>query len=191
MEPLQLSRAIPVPAMPSDRAPTENELAEPLLASGTAQRVIVDGVIAGMIGYLTVVALLAAVSMARGQSPFMIATLLGSRLFDGAADATIQANYVIAYNGVHLVVLLLTGLVMAAFSALAERAPQAWYLGAILFPFAAAHVVGLPLWFDAQVRAVLPLWLVVIVTTAAVLPMALYLWYAYPGIRREMHEPDE
>ncbi len=158
------------------------------------ERLLTEGLFAGLIGYAVLALLLMAASVVDGRSPFYFAALLGTDLFYGPAttrDVAIAAGPVFAYNGVHLLVFLLTGVFMAWLAGLAERAPQGWYLMGTLFVFVVAHVLAVPAWFHAPVREALSLWLVVGSTTVAAAAMTAYLWRAHPGLRASMHEPDE
>ncbi|MFW6330134.1 MAG: hypothetical protein ACOC3J_00275 [Gemmatimonadota bacterium] len=151
-----------------------------------AQRFMIDGLVAGLIGYATVAAFFALLNLLQGRSIFYTAALLGADLFyglDDPADLTITAGPVLAYNGLHLLAFLIVGALMAWLTRLAERIPQGWYLVGTAFLLVMAHVFGLPIWFDPPVRAAIPLWLVVAASSLAAFAMAAYLIAAHPRLR--------
>jgi hypothetical protein len=155
------------------------------------QRLLREGLVAGVLGYATVVVYFVALNLIQGRSPFYTAALLGSNLFYGLespADLTITAGPVIAYNGVHLLGFVVVGGIMAWLAGLAERIPQGWYLVSLLFLLVLAHGFGLPLWFDEPIRNELPLWHVVVATSIAAVVMGLYLLSAHPRLRASMSE---
>jgi hypothetical protein len=158
----------------------------------TLSRTLTHGLMAGLLGYVTLVLFFAVVSMAGGNSPFHIAALLAAALFrlPGAAGSGIEPGPVIAYNGLHLVVLILAGTVLAGLARVAARVLQGWYVAMIAVLFVVAHIFALPIWFG-NISAELPIWLVVSGTALATIAMCAYLWIANPDIRGAMHEPDE
>lgn len=160
---------------------------------GTGHRgVLVKGVVAGLIGYATIALFFAIASVLAGRSPLHIAALLGAALLGSPADGSaIDAGAALVYNGVHLLVLLLAGLVFAWLTMVVGRVIQGWYLALTAVVFVFGHIIALPIWFDARVREDLSLWLITAGTAVATVLMAAYLWRAYPDIRRKMHEPNE
>jgi hypothetical protein len=152
-----------------------------------------DGVIAGLLGYATIALFFAAASVASGRSPFYIAALLGSVLFlqPAGSDIHVGPGPVLAYNGVHLLALIVAGVGLAGLARLAARALQGWYLAVIAVAFALIHILALPIWFGEQVRVALPAWLVMSGTALGTLVMCAYLWVVNPDVRTAMHEPDE
>jgi hypothetical protein len=158
------------------------------------QRILAEGIIAGFIGYLTVVVIISATDLLRGRSPFFTAAALGSVLFYGArqtAELVVQPGPVFAYNGVHLTVFLLFGVFMAWLASLSERGPQIWYLAFTFFVMVVPHVIGLPIWFQSAVRETVSVWFMIVATTVAAAVMTLYLWRKHPLIRREMTEDEQ
>lgn len=186
-------------SFPASDSPAWTIDGEPARLAGTAPRrdiarLLTDSLIAGLIGYATVAVFFMLAGVLTGRSPLYVASLLGSHLFYGgvpAGEVAIEPGPVLAYNGLHLLVFLAGGLFMAWLADLSERLPHGWYLMGTAGLFVAAHVLVLPFWFDPEVQAVLSLWLVLVATTVASLAMAAYLWLTHPGIRAQMHEPDE
>jgi hypothetical protein len=167
--------------------------ATPLSERDTMTRILRDGLLTGLLGYATLVLFFAVASMAAGHSPFHVAALLASALFrlPMGPGAAIDPGPVIAYNGLHLIVLILAGMLLAGLARVAARALQGWYVALMAVVFALAHIVALPIWFGDRLSAELPIWLVVTGTALATVVMCAYLWIANPDIRTAMHEPDE
>lgn len=149
-------------------------------------RILSDGLIVALIGYAIVVLLVSVLDMLQGRSPFYTAALLGSASFYGLEDPAelrVWAGPVLAWNGAHLLVFLLTGTFMAWLVDLSERGPHLWYLNMMVFFFVIAHVIGLPVWFSDAVRGQLSLWTVTAGVVAAVAGMSSYLWKTHPALR--------
>lgn len=89
-------------------------------------RVIREGVIAGILGYLAVVVLFAVVNVIQGDPLFYTPLVLGSALLGGALDQPGPYGPILAYNGLHLLVALALGLICAW---LARRAEESRFLG--------------------------------------------------------------
>jgi hypothetical protein len=167
---------------------------EPVDRSTSWRRVLGEGTIAGVIGYLTIAAIFAIAAMVQGRSPFYFAALLGSVLFPDlrtTAELTVEPGLVLAYNGVHLAIFLVAGFFMAWLASLSERAPQAWYAMAIILLFVGAHAIAIPIWFVEPVATQLSLWIVTMASLVAAVLMGAWLWRSYPGIRLAAREPDE
>jgi hypothetical protein len=152
--------------------------------------ILMDGALAGVLGSAVIAALLAASSLLAGQSAFHIAAILGSTIFGQPATAGASAP-VLAYTAAHTAALILIGVMLGGLARLAAATLQGWYVAALGLLFVAAHIVALPIWFGADVSAVLPLWRVAAATGVGILAMCLYLWWRIPEIAAAMHEPDE
>ncbi len=163
----------------------------PTTDGARAQRLLLEGLVAGLIGYATVVVYFSVLNLVQGRSVFHTAALLGAGLFYGLespAELVIEPGPVLAYNGVHTLAFVVVGGFMAWLAGLAERIPQGWYLVGVLFLVVLAHVFGLPLWFTEPIREQIPLWHVVVATSLAALAMGLYLLAAHPRLRASMRE---
>ncbi len=78
--------------------------------------VFAQGLVAGFLGYATVVGFFALLNALAGKSVFFTAALLGSALFYGARDlahVAVAAGPVLSYNGVHLLVFVAFGVAAA------------------------------------------------------------------------------
>jgi hypothetical protein len=103
----------------------------------SVQDTLRQGLVAGLIGYVAVGIVFGIVDMIQRHSPFHTAAVLGATLFYGFQDPaqiTVAAPYVFAYNGLHLLVFLLFGMIGAWLADLAYllwahpliRKAQAW-----------------------------------------------------------------
>ena len=106
----------------------------------------VQGLVAGLIGYLTVALLFAALNVIAGRSPFYTAAAMGSSLFYGAtgpADVLIEPGPIIAYNGIHMLSLLIIGWISAFLLTQIEEHHGLWYF--VFFVFLAGFLYSLVL----------------------------------------------
>lgn len=145
-----------------------------------------QGIVAGLIGFATVAVALAIVNVATGHSPFFTAALLGAALFYGITDpglVSVTPAYVFAYNGLHLAVFLVFGVLAAALAALADRGWQLWYLSLFFFIFIAFHLFAAVEALAAPMRLALPDAVVWGAGIAASLLMATYLIRVHPRMR--------
>jgi hypothetical protein len=161
--------------------------------AGKARTILGEGLIAGFIGYVAVVLVIAAGDLLQGRPPFHTAGMLGSLLFydvdDPTAGLALWPGPVLAFNGVHLLVMLLFGTFLAWLVSLAEGGPELWYVSLVALLFVLLHVLGLPpLLPDGA--AVSP-WLVAIATTLAVVAMGGFLWRAHPLLRSSLKAQPE
>jgi hypothetical protein len=153
--------------------------------------ILIGGLWAGIIGYGTVVVVMAVMNVILGRSPFYTAALFGSALFYGLKDPTqlvIAAGPVLAYNGAHMVAFLALGFGASWLTALAERYPTAQYFILFILIFVAFHVYGALGFFAQGLLGAAGWWQIGIGTVAAAVAMAWYLWRAHPLLRRELHE---
>ena len=153
------------------------------------ERVLTEGLIAGFIGYVTVIVVYGIVNVATGKSFFYTAALLGNAVLGGSSStADLSApGPIIVYNGIHLIVFVCIGLGAAWIIAQTELHPGIWYLAFYLFltlffiGFVAIRVLAAP------VIDQLPWgWPVIWVNLAAAVLMGLYLWQAHPRLWREV-----
>jgi hypothetical protein len=156
------------------------------------QRVIEQGLLAGVLGHITVAIIFAIINLASGRPGLYTPALLGGALFYGVSDPAqleIRAAYVFAYNGTHLLIFLALGLVGSWLTAIADRGWQLWYLALFFFLFVAFHVFGLVQFLVLPVRESLSdvaLWIAGFAATAV---MAAFFVARHPGlISRLAHE---
>ena len=153
--------------------------------------ILSEGLIAGTIGYVCTTIFFMLASALAGQSPFHLAALLGGALFYGLHDASqvvVWPGVVLAYNGVHLLVFLVLGMIAAWFAALAERGPEFWYIAITLYILVLFHVYGIVQILSESFRASIPVWVSFGGTFVASIAMAGYLLWARPKLRLEVRE---
>lgn len=155
------------------------------------ERVLSEGLIAGFIGYATVIIVYGLVNVATGKSFFYTAALLGRAVIGGFESTPDLAapGPIIAYNGIHLIAFILIGLGAAWLIAQTERHPAIWYV--VFYVFLMGFFVSLVVIriVAAPVIEALPWgWSVVWVNLAAAVLMGLYLWKAHPRLWREVAE---
>jgi hypothetical protein len=151
--------------------------------------VLIQGLIAGLIAYASVILFYLIVNLAAGRSPFYTPAALGSILFYGARDPSqivIEPATVLAYNGVHLVVSLLIGTAGAFLAFETERHHGLWYLS--LFVLIAGFVYGLVAVgaLGAEIAHVVPWWSVVGANLTWVLGVGGYLGWMHRALLREL-----
>ena len=154
------------------------------------QQVLYEGLVAGLIGYATVALFFAASNLLGGRSPFYTASLLGDVLFYGGAASTVAVGPgpAIAFNGFHMVLFMAVGVTAAWLASGAERGPQFWYIGTILFVFVLIHLVGAMVWMSAPLQAAIPPWSVVTSTLLAAAALSAYLWWVHPQLHHGQEE---
>jgi len=149
--------------------------------------ILAQGALAGLIGYAFLAALMSLVDLLMGRSPLHSAAVLGASIFYGATDPSrieVLPAYVLAYNGAHLLVFLVLGIVAAALATLADRGRQLWYVSAVLYVFIAFHAIGAVQGLAVDVRSELSartLWAGGLIASAT---MAAFLVWRHPRMRR-------
>lgn len=149
--------------------------------------ILTQGALAGLIGYVTLAALVSLMDMSNGESAFRTAAVLGAAMFYGVTDPSqvqILPDYVLAYNGAHLLAFLAFGVIAAALAALADRGSQLWYLSAFFYIFIAFHSIGFVQAMSEETRSALPSTTIWIGGVVAAIAMGLYLVRAHPKMRR-------
>jgi hypothetical protein len=152
---------------------------------------LVGALWAGLIGYATVVVVVALLNVLAGRSPFYTAALFGGALFyhlRDPAQVVIAAGPVLSYNMVHMVAFLTLGLFASWMVGLAERFPAAQYFVLVLLVFVAFHVFGALGLFALPLLRGDTWWQVGIGSVLAALMMGWYLFTAHPFLRRELRE---
>ena len=148
-----------------------------------------QGLMAGLIGYVTVAVLVGMIDVIRGHSFFYTAALLGEWLFGGLSDARevrVWPGAVIAYNGLHLATFLVFGIIAAWLASLAERGHALWYAGLVLFILVLAHLEAAVWVMTEGVRSALPDYQVLVPGFLGATAMAVYLMRVHPALRRQM-----
>ncbi len=95
-----------------------------------------EGLVTGLIGYITVVILFGGMNALGGEGVFQTAATLGSALFFGARDAESVVpgpDPILAYNGVHLLASLIIGLGASWVVFQIERHHVLWFAAFFIF----------------------------------------------------------
>jgi hypothetical protein len=153
--------------------------------------VLGGGLAAGLIGYATVVGVMAALNVVLGRSPFYTAALLGAALFYGLRDPAalvVAPGPVLSYNMVHMLAFLGLGMGASWLVTLGERYPWAQYLVLVVLVFVAFHVYGALRLLAQPLLGASTWWEIGVGSCAAALTMGLYLWKVHPSLRRELRE---
>jgi hypothetical protein len=145
-------------------------------------QVLAQGLIAGVLGYAAVAVFFLVVNVIAGRSPFHTAAALGSALFYGLQDPAllaIEPGPVLAYNGVHLLMSLVAGMIAAWLLFEIEHHHFLWYFG--FFVFLAGFVFSLVLLgvYGAEIAHVVSWTLVLGGNLIWVLALGGYLWYQH------------
>jgi hypothetical protein len=147
--------------------------------------VMAHGLIAGMVGYAVIVVAYAAINLASGLSIFTTAARLGAFLVNapaGSAPAGATAP-VIAFNGVHLVVSLMAGMILSWIVHQWENRPGAGYF--FFFVLLAGLVMGsfLSAVLIAELARVVGWTTVIAVNLLAAAAMVGFLFAVRPALR--------
>lgn len=153
--------------------------------------VLSGGLYAGLIGYGTVVVVMAVLNVLAGRSPFYTAALFGAALFYGLKDPAtlvIAPGPVLSYNMVHMLGFLGLGMFASWLVLLAERYPTLQYFVIVLLVFVAFHVYGALLLFAHSLLGASAWWEIGVGSLAAAVLMGWYLLRGHPLLRRELRE---
>lgn len=145
-----------------------------------------EGLVAGAIGYAATIVLFAIANVLMGRPVFHTAAVLGAALIYGVRDpmqVVVTPAYVLAYNGVHLIMFLALGIVGAALARLADRGAQLWYVGLFFFIFVSFHLIATVQVVAYPMRSLISDATIWIAGITAGLLMAGSLLKAHPAIR--------
>lgn len=152
-------------------------------------RVLREGFVAGLLGAAIVAVFFGLADVFGGHSPFYTVNHLGRVLVGtpAAGEPGSAAGPALAYNGLHLLVFLALGFVLAWLTAKTEQHPAFWYLAffglvaAFIYDFFFVMIIagptgGLP-WGEVAAASFL-----------AALGMIVYLLRLHPDLRRAADE---
>lgn len=148
-------------------------------------RVLREGFLAGLLGAVIVAVFFGISNVVGGHSPFYTVDRLGRALvgtpLPGGPGS--QAGPALAYNGLHLLVFLLLGFVLAWLTAKVEQRPGFWYLA--FFALVAAFIYDFFFMMMLSSRAVggLPWGEVAMASLLAAVGMVSYLLRLHPALR--------
>ncbi|HSH46787.1 MAG TPA: hypothetical protein VK966_13155 [Longimicrobiales bacterium] len=155
------------------------------------REVLTHGLVAGLIGYGIVVVFYAVWNVLSGRSPFFTSAVLGNVVFYGGGspgEMEIWAGPVLAFNGLHLVIFLLAGVVAAWLTTFSEHGRSRWYLIFSLLMYGAIHIVGFVLLLAEPIHVAVPVWSGIFATLLALTGMLVYLLSVHPVLRRTVHD---
>lgn len=151
-------------------------------------QVLADGLWIGLIGYVTVALVAGVLDVLRGASFFYTPAVLGGALLGHGGAVTVTPDIVFPYNGVHLLVFLAIGMVIAVLVREVELHPVLWYLaffvllGMFFFSLALIGAMG------AKAGPGVP-WVSILVADAvAALAIGVYVRRRHPGLWRAMRD---
>jgi hypothetical protein len=158
------------------------------------QQALWNSIYTGLVGYLVVAVLFLVLDPLLGRGFLYTPALLGSALFYGLSDPaalTMRPGPIIAYNGAHLVVFLVLGLIVGELTYASLRLrQQAWYLVTMLVILVLGHLY-VALWVLTEpVRSALPGWMITVAGLVAVAAMVACLLVLYPQLRGELATDD-
>ena len=142
---------------------------------------LIQGLIAGMIGYFVFVAFFAILNLVSGAPAFHTASALGNALFDLGSSDDITAA--IAYNGVHMLASLAMGTIASFLILLVDLNPNVWYVVMFLFIAGLLYGVGLGGIVANELAGVVTWGQVVIVNVLAAVLSGAYLWKSHPMLK--------
>lgn len=154
---------------------------------------VVEGLVTGLIGYLTVVLLFAVLNVVSGQEVFHTAALMGSALFFGAREVGEKVpgpGPILAYNGVHMFVSLLLGLGAGWLVFQAEKNRPLWYV--IFFIFLAGFIFSVSMVgvFATEMAGLLSWPLILVANVTAGMTAGGYLWWRHVKLLVELGRED-
>lgn len=149
-------------------------------------RVLSEGLITGLIGALTIVLFYGLLNLVEGRSFFYTASRLGAGLVSEGAGA--GAGAVLAFNGLHVLVFLVIGLVAAWLVMQTERHPSFFVIVLFVGVAGILGVVAAFLSFAASTGVSLPIGTVIAANLVAGLCMGAYLLRAHPKLWSEIRD---
>lgn len=159
-------------------------------ARGGARAVVEDGVLAGLVGATAVAAWFLLLDFVRG-APFSTPSLLGSVLFTERTVESVTAisvPMIFAYTGLHGLLFLLAGLVLAWMVSQFEQNPQIGMVLLLLFVTFESILLGLEVSVVPRLVGALGTWAVAIANLLSAVVMFWYLLRRRPGAIGRLRE---
>ncbi len=185
MEPKAEGSDPPGPVRDGGTTRSSNITSEP-----SGLRVLREGILAGVCGYAAVVLAVTAVDLLSGRAALHTAAQLGAWLFHPVEDALTDPGWpsTLAYNGLHLVLSLLVGIVAATMVSLSERITGFWYAGLTLLIAMGIYTVGALGAIAVEFKDITD-WPTAVVGTASwLIGITFYLRIAHPRLAAQMKE---
>lgn len=158
------------------------------------QRLLGDGLAAGLIGYVLVAGFFVVLNLVAGRSPFYTAALVGEAIFSGLRDpsaVTLAAGPILAFNGLHILGYILFGFFAGWLVYETELHPQFWYLAFFLFLAATVLMFAVVLAIMTIVESPVPAWSVLVASLLAAVGMAGYLTGSHRSLVGTIREGQE
>jgi hypothetical protein len=151
-------------------------------------RVLAEGLVAGLLGYVTIVVYFGLVNLASGRSFFHTAAELGSGMVGADAIGGVEVGSVLAFNGIHLLAFLAIGLVAAWIIGETEKHPSLFVL--LLFTAISVFLLAVAGFgmLEASIGRGPPLFSVAIADLLAAIVMSVYLFRAHPRLWGEIRD---
>jgi len=156
-------------------------------------RIVKEGLVAGLVGAVVVMAWFLLIDAFRGQL-FFTPAAIGSALFQGArsaAEVQVTSGVIIGYTSLHIAAFLGVGFVAAALAVAAESEPPLLLGLALLFVTTEALFIGLLSIVAAWLVDTLSWWAILAANLIAALVMGVYLWREHPRLREKIEEDVE
>ncbi len=152
------------------------------------QRIMLEGLVAGVIGALSVALWFLLVDLVDG-TPFFTPAMLGGAVFHGLRDPasveiTVQA--VAGYTFLHVLAFVAAGMVAAALTTLADRFPTTLFLVVVFFAVFEVGFYVLVAVLATPLLGSLAWSNVAIGNLIAAGGMGYYLWRSHPHLREEL-----
>ncbi|MDX1578353.1 MAG: hypothetical protein R3266_07700 [Gemmatimonadota bacterium] len=145
-----------------------------------------EGLLVGLVGYATVVVVVAGLDLLSGRALFHTPGLLGRGLVaDPGPPGSIAAGAVLAYNGLHLLAFLVIGIGVLQLARLVEVHPVAWFL-AYFVCVAGFFVVEMTITVIDPEGEALSWWAILLATAAAAFAMGIFLNRRHPALWRRI-----
>ncbi len=148
----------------------------------STNRRIREGIVVGLIGYAAVAVFYTAFDILAARGAFYTVNLLGRAVFRGLRDPSVlmfpvslDTAAILLYNGLHLVIALIIGLVVTGLLGYSEHHQSRRY-GVLLVIIAGfiVTILGVGM-LTTGIRPVLPFWSIVVANSFAVLLAGIYL----------------
>lgn len=148
------------------------------------RRLLVEGLIAGLIGYVAISLFYAAFNVMAGESPFYTAELMSRMVLGQGAggDGVVHVGDVFAWNAIHLVTFVVLGMLASLLMMETELHPAFWYLTFFAFLVGFVVTVAVASFLTAPVAAAVPSWTLSTANGLAALLAVGYLIRVHPRL---------
>ncbi len=143
-----------------------------------------DGLVVGFIAYITVAAFYGLFDLAGGRGPFRTAHVLAHAVFggEGSAPPVVDMDAVVRYDGIHLVLSLLIGVVVMLVVGYGERTPSRARLAGMVVVGGYFATVAAVWMLTRSVSGMVPWWSIAGANGASVVLASMYVMWRRPGV---------